>query len=416
MSAPVQILLVGKDRGNLAPFELALGSSREFQFSIASDLEGALLSIAQHIPNLIITAWDLGGRTAMELVNILKTQKEWEPVQVLVYGENVRHSDILAVKGLGALDVLPLPVNRRVLQQHLDAVAEHVRELTEGPRVETAPEIRHRLLQVEMIAPLPALVKEILEVHEDPQATAKAMAEVIKKDQSLTSRVLRIVNSAYYGFHRKIGNTRDAVVLLGFEEIKNITLAACLMDTFPLDGAGRFQPKEFWLHSIATAYVARALSPRVKDLTPENAFVMGLLHDIGKAVLFQHFPDTYATVLEASAENDVPLIEMEQKMMKIDHAEVGGIVAESWDLPTPLVRAIRLHHSPDDAEEGYESYVTHLANYYAHKSQVGASGTPKFDQPSSYSGPALGHEGPIDDLFKELDVDINGLRHLLPHL
>jgi hypothetical protein len=103
-------------------------------------------------------------------------------------------------------------------------------------------------------------------------------------------------------------------------------------------------------------------------------------------------------------------------MMKIDHAEVGGIVAESWDLPTPLVRAIRLHHSPDDAEVGYESYVANVANYFAHKQNVGSSGTPKFLPPSSFAGPALGHEGPIDDLFEELDVDLPGLRHLLPHL
>jgi putative nucleotidyltransferase with HDIG domain len=416
MNDPIQILLVGHDRSSLTPFEMALGSAETYQFSVASDLEGALLSIAQRIPNLIITSWDLNGRTALDLMDVLKTQKEWEPVQVLVYGEGVKHSDILAAKSRGALDVMPLPVNRRVLQQHLANITERVRVMTEGPKVETAPEIRHRLLQVEMIAPLPALVKEILEVHENPEATAKAMAEVIKKDQSLTSRVLRIVNSAYYGFHRKIGNTRDAVVLLGFEEIKNITLAACLMDTFPLEGAGRFQPKEFWLHSIASAYVARALASRVKELSAENAFVMGLLHDIGKAVLFQHFPETYTTVLEASAEKNLPLFEVEQQMMKIDHAEVGGIVAESWDLPTPLVRAIQLHHTPDDAEEGYESFVTNVANYFAHKQQVGASGTPTFNPPSSFAGPALGHEGPIDDLFSELEVDITGLRHLLPHL
>ncbi len=416
MSESIQILLVGKDPNMFSPIEAALTTSEAYQFSVASDLEKALLSIAQRIPNLIITAWDLDGRTALDLIDVLKTQKEWEPVQVLVYGEGVKHSDIQSAKSRGALDVLNFPVNRRVLQQHLDNVADRVREMAEGPKVETAPEIRHRLLQVERIAPLPALVKEILDVHENPEATAKSMAEVIKKDQSLTSRVLRIVNSAYYGFHRKIGNTRDAVVLLGFEEIKNITLAACLMDTFPLEGVGRFQPKEFWLHSIASAYVARALASRVKSLTPENAFVMGLLHDIGKAVLFQHFPDTYSKVLEAADEKGTPLNEIEQQMMKIDHAEVGGIVAESWDLPTPLVRAIRLHHSPDDAEVGYESYVANVANYFAHKQNVGSSGTPKFLPPSSFAGPALGHEGPIDDLFEELDVDLPGLRHLLPHL
>jgi len=416
MSESIPVLFVGQQRSSFASFETLLGNSEDFHISVTGNLEQALLGIAKRIPRLIITAWHINGRTALELLEVLQTQKEWQPIRVLIFGENISQSEIREAKAKGALDVLNEPVNRKQLKDHIDMIVREWREEHDGPTVEQAPEIRHQLLRIETIAPLPTLVKEILDVHEDPQASAQAMAEVIKKDQSLTSRVLRIVNSAYYGFHRKIGNTKDAVVLMGFEEIKNITLAACLMDTFPIEGAGIFQPKEFWLHSIAAAYVARALAPRVKELSNENAFVMGLLHDIGKAVLFQHFPDTYNKVLEYAKVEQIPLIEAEQKLMHIDHAEVGGIVAESWDLPKPLVRAIHFHHTPDAANEGLESFVANVSNYFAHRYKAGSSGTPKILPPSKFATAALGHEGTLDELFTELDVDISGLKSLLPHL
>jgi putative nucleotidyltransferase with HDIG domain len=154
----------------------------------------------------------------------------------------------------------------------------------------------------------------------------------------------------------------------------------------------------------------------MKEITEEDAFVMGLLHDIGKAVLFQHFPDSYSKVLTEAAEKEVPLHEMEQQMMKIDHAEVGGVVADSWDLPKPLVRAIQYHHSPADADEGSEGFLANLANYYAHHHKAGSSGTPTHKKPSPFALPAVGHDGDLDTFWTSLELDVAGLRGLLPSL
>lgn len=412
----IHVLLLGRDNASLAPFRTLVESKQNTHVSIASDLEAGLLSIAQSIPRLIISAWQIENRTALDLLHVMKTQQEWERIPVIIFGEGIPHAMIQRARVEGAIDVFNEPINRRAMQQQVDEILENARQELSGPKVEKAVEVRHKLMEVETIAPLPALVKEILSVHEDPEASAKAMAGVIRKDQSLTSRVLRIVNSAYYGFHRKIGNIKDAVVLLGFEEIKNIALAACLMESFPISSVGSFQPKDFWLHAIATAYISSKISERYTSLKPEDAFVMGLLHDIGKAIMFQHFPETYTTVLSTAAEREQPLHLVERELMEIDHAEVGGIVAESWDLPKTLSRAIRFHHRPNDTEEGIEPFVVNISNFYAHKYKVGASGTPTYQQPSHFALPAVGYEGDFDALWGELEINLDGMKAMLPFL
>ena len=253
--------------------------------------------------------------------------------------------------------------------------------------------IRSEIVQISKLAPLPKIVKQIFEVTSDPSSSARDLSMLIIKDQSLTAKILKIINSAYYGFNRKIGNVNHAIVILGFDEIKSITMALCLMKYYPVEQSRLFNREDFWRHSIGTAHIARALSSLRMELNCEDAYVIGLLHDFGKVILDQFFPDIFRNVLEIAAAKKQPLHEALKENIGIDHAEIGGLIAEYWQLPVPLSNAIRMHHRPQDVEEtDYFVHLAHLANYFCHHNNIGSSGNPKPDEPCEGSLKALGLE------------------------
>ncbi len=266
--------------------------------------------------------------------------------------------------------------------------------------------IRSEIIQISKLAPLPKIVHQIFKVTSDPTSSARDLSLLIIKDQSLTAKILKIINSAYYGFNRKIGNVNHAIVILGFDEIKSITMALCLMKYYPIEQSRLFNRELFWKHSIGTAHIARALSSLKMELNCEDAYVVGLLHDFGKVILDQFFPDIFRNALETAKERKQPLHHVLQESIGINHAEIGGLIAEHWQLPVPLVNAIRLHHSPEEAaDDEYFVHLVQLANYFCHKNMIGASGNPKPDEPYEGSLKALGIENQdLDQVWDFLNI------------
>ncbi|MCF7811096.1 HDOD domain-containing protein [bacterium] len=268
-------------------------------------------------------------------------------------------------------------------------------------------EVKNKLLNIEQLAPLPTLMKKILDLTEDPDVSVKEIAEEIKKDQALTAKILKIVNSAYYGFYREIGNVDHAIVVLGIDEVVNISHAVCLMQYQLEDVGSYFSIRKFWIHTIGTAYIARALSKYVPGMLTKDAFVIGLLHDFGKAVLNQHFHSLFSTVVSISMSSGRHICEVCREEAGFDHAEVGALVAEHWNMPIQLVEAVKLHHTPEKSNSGSNSvHIAHLANVLCHRYRIGASGNPVIDEPSKVSLKALGIEDQdINELWKSLDID-----------
>jgi putative nucleotidyltransferase with HDIG domain len=259
------------------------------------------------------------------------------------------------------------------------------------------------------------LVQSVLEISNDPKSSAGQLAEVIKKDVSLTARMLKIVNSAYFGFHRQIGNVNHAIVILGFDEIRNISLAACFMESFSWSEGSLCDWHDFWVHSLGVAFTSRALSRLTKKMNPEDAFVVGLLHDFGKVILEQHFQAEFHQVLKKAHEEQRTLHVVCKELMSIDHAEIGSIVADQWQLPIALKKSIELHHTPELASSyDYGVYIVDLANYFCHRHEVGSSGNPSPMQPFEGSQAALGiAEMNLEEVWNDLAIDIQHLKTLL---
>ncbi len=275
--------------------------------------------------------------------------------------------------------------------------------------------IRDALQNINKLAPLPSIVKEVLEISRNPDASVRDLTEIVIKDQALTAKILKIVNSAYYGFYREIGNVNHAIVILGFNEIKNITLAACIIQAFPAESDPVFNRDQFWLHTLGVAYTSSMLSKFTSGISANDAFVVGLLHDIGKVVLDQHFHKEFMEIIIEAQKSQRPLMRVSTELIGIDHAEVGGLLAANWEFPASLVQAIRYHHEPSKAgKNDYHIHLAHIANYFVHKHEIGNSGNPVPDRPYKGSLHRLGLTlGKIEELWKAKKNDFERLNTII---
>lgn len=201
--------------------------------------------------------------------------------------------------------------------------------------------------KVDELPALPHVTYRVLTLTSDPKTSITELAETITQDQALTAKVLRMANSAYYGYARRISSIGDALIILGFSTVRNLVLAASVYNVMDKELNGYYLLKgELWKHSMLTALIARLLAKKVNYDVPDQAFTAGLLHDIGKTILNTYMQKRFAEVLEKVHEGNVPFMEAEQMILGFDHAAVGSRVAEKWNLPDELVEAIAVHHTP----------------------------------------------------------------------
>lgn len=218
---------------------------------------------------------------------------------------------------------------------------------------------------------MPSIVIKLLQVINSPDSSADDAAHLIKRDPALTSKMLRLANSAFYGTPRAVSSVSSAVVILGFNAIKSLVLSASLVKMFPAVKGESFDRNRFWMHSIVCAIASRAITRHIlgiKLMDPESAFCSGILHDIGKLIFGLFATQQYADVCNWAAQQKVPLREAETQRMGINHAEIGRIVADKWALPLDLEYAIVFHHTPQSADKLQDLVaVVHLADCMAHE-------------------------------------------------
>ncbi len=218
--------------------------------------------------------------------------------------------------------------------------------------------------KVDELPSLPHIVVRVMELTEDPDSTAFDINEVINQDQNMTAQVLRMANSVYYGYSRRIATVTDAIVLIGFNAVRSIVLAASVSKILKQELSGYVMGEgELWKHSQCAAVFARMLAKKKKFRSVELAYTATLLHDIGKLVLNSYIGESYQEVLAVVNEEKVPFNEAEDRILGFNHATVGGKVAEKWNLPADLVDAISFHHHPEEAEKNPQlTAVVHLAD------------------------------------------------------
>jgi len=227
-------------------------------------------------------------------------------------------------------------------------------------------------LQVEQIVTrlmqlpaLPTVVAELLASFGNEDVDIALLAQQISHDQALTARLLRVANSSFYGLQSRISTINEAVVVLGFRAVRSMVLAVGVSGVFRPEHCPGFDPHAYVRHSVGVGLAARALA-QATGRNPELAFTGGILHDIGELMLATCFPEQYAKVLAYRAQHDCTLVEAERDIIGLDHAVVGGLLADTWRFPASLRSAVAEHHAPSAATADSLADLTHLADGVAH--------------------------------------------------
>jgi putative nucleotidyltransferase with HDIG domain len=189
-------------------------------------------------------------------------------------------------------------------------------------------------------------VFKVNEVVNNPNTSASDLEEVIARDQAIAAKVLKLVNSSFYGLPGRVDSLSRAIPLLGFSTVRNIVLSVSIFDVGPIE---HFDMKAFWKHSFGTSVAARAIciAEGLPDI--ESQSLAGLLHDMGKVLLFQHFLKEYERVVEKMVKKDMTFLQAERSFYAIDHAQVGEALATRWGFPPNITAAIGHHHNPEPA-------------------------------------------------------------------
>ncbi len=213
--------------------------------------------------------------------------------------------------------------------------------------------------KIDELPTLPVVLPKLLSLIESDQGNFTRATDVILSDPSLTSKILKVANSAYYGFSQQITTLKGAVALLGFSMVKSLALSMGVFHTLPGSGEGNhFSQKGLWVHSLAVATVMAELDKRFGEKDgSEHIFVTGLLHDIGKIVLAHFFSDIFQQVLDEIHEaKDEEYYEIERSVIGFDHGEIGAMLLERWKFPEVICNAVALHHKRD-LPEGRASWT-----------------------------------------------------------
>jgi HD-like signal output (HDOD) protein len=233
-------------------------------------------------------------------------------------------------------------------------------------------ELQYKIEQITNLPTLPEIVTRVMHIVNDPTSSANDVAFVVGQDLSLSAKILRLANSAFYGVPRTITSINNAVVILGLKVINTIVLSLTVFDLFPHEKkTSLFNRTAFWRHSTSCALICRFLTQRVRKFVlfdAEEAFCAGLLHDIGKVVMEQYLHEDFHKTLRYAKANSCSLYESEKQTLGYTHMDVAQWLTANWQLPVQLLLPLIHHHEPQQAKEGADIVcLTHYADFLCYE-------------------------------------------------
>lgn len=236
------------------------------------------------------------------------------------------------------------------------------------------PNLAQRLEGLNELPPLPNTLSKVIQQMDMVSTSAATLEEIIKEDLTLATKILKIANSPYYGLVGQVNSISHAIVILGFNEVRNLVLGLSLTEAFATEKqVGAVSIKDIWLHSMGVATASSWLSKFMEgiDVSSDELFTMGLLHDIGRFILCSHLADDFKKILEFQEKQNTQLFVAEEKY-GLSHVEIGAYLAIRWGLGKRVTSVIRYHHSPKSGgEDEIPCAVIYLADQLCHKLNIG---------------------------------------------
>jgi len=259
--------------------------------------------------------------------------------------------------------------------------------------------LRSKVENISALPTIPSVLKHISSIIEKPDISLNEISDFISSDLALTTKILKMINSAVYGFPGRISSVSHATVLLGLNVIKGLLIGASVFELMQQSMQG------LWEHSFDCAITSKLIAQRKNLKEPEEIYAAGLLHDIGKVILILEFPEEYQKAIHDATQQGITIFESEQNQFVENHANVGSWLAEKWRFPNNLTEAIKYHHAPHRSKYApMETAVVHLADILVRARGFGFAGDPFVPaiEPAAFELLNL-TESDIKEILREMD-------------
>ncbi len=304
------------------------------------------------------------------MIRLLKIIETKLKIPIFFFSEAFSHKLKQTLDSVGFLNVYTrTSLNTRDLKKRFDNVLGGMKDSKSKQKASRVQNIMSQMKQIKSLPPLPDIYLKIEKLSHDPKATSKDYASILELDPAITARLLRMSNSAFYSFKRKIKSVKDTVTLMGTREILSLVRLACITGNLKTNPEVETAVKGVWEHSAACAIAAKVLYETTdicesEDLADE-VFICGIIHDIGKIILWNVFPDYYMPMMLNDTISDFPSIDEEEKFLGASHCDVGRALADHWNLPESLAGVISHHHRPMNKPDSEHVRLIHIANNLA---------------------------------------------------
>ncbi|PKL83978.1 MAG: histidine kinase [Ignavibacteriae bacterium HGW-Ignavibacteriae-3] len=268
--------------------------------------------------------------------------------------------------------------------------------------------IRRKLQNIGNLPSLPQVITEVSMMLDDERTNANDLCKVISRDQGIVAKLLAVANSPLYGLPRRVSTVEFAIIIIGFEHIKNILVALSLVEAFKTRNSSDWNQNVYWTHSLLTATAAKRIADDLRYPKSGEVFTAGLLHDLGLAVLQRFLNSDFKKIILLKEKEDITFLAAEEKILGFTHQDIGEFLLEKWNFPPYINEAVLCHHNPSLSEKGQVlASLIHLADYMTHRLSIGS-----FEWDNSYEL----DENIVDILgfgsFQYLEEFINGYEQL----
>ncbi|MDX9787456.1 MAG: response regulator [Desulfobacterales bacterium] len=320
----------------------------------------ALAFLENQPADVILTDFRMAGMTGIELLREVKE----------------RYPHVIRVIFSGEVDQSLVMKSVQIAHQFIakPCRADHLKE-----KIEQTISLRHELeddalraivCRIDALPSLPALYGEILAELKAPSPSIKKVGQIITSDIAMSSKILQLVNSAFFGLRHRITSPEQAALLLGLDIVKSLVLSLQIFTQFDVPKAFASLVKGLWQHSLNTGQLAKKLAENKNQSreVADQAFMAGLLHDCGKLVMLANFPQQMKAIAAQKPSTFIEFLHLEQAVFGVTHAKIGAYLMGLWGIPSPITHAISFHHAPDAANETAFSALTavHIADYLDH--------------------------------------------------
>lgn len=266
------------------------------------------------------------------------------------------------------------------------------------------PTLQTVVNRIKNLPTLPNIIPHLMRVLDNPNSSAADVGKVISSDQALMTKILKLVNSAMYGLPRRISTLSQATAILGFNAVRSTAIAATVFQNL---GNGSFDRMKFWEHALGCAVASKIIARRAGHQNAEEAFIAGLVHDIGKMIIDQYLNEDFIKICSRVEAGGISMYDAEFEILGVSHTHIGGWLARKWNFPQPLVNTIVYHHHPvSGGSDTRLISIVHLGDAVARLAKIGSGGDDL--QPPIHPSvwPLLElQESQLPELIEEIVVD-----------